>query len=185
MAEYNVRVTALAIIQLAEYEKKELRRWGRLWGCRALANRVSFTKNVRLRATVARYVLRTQTIELGPRFFRLRKERLAVLCHEAAHAAVVLKCGPTAAPHGSVWARLVKMAGYPTCRVCYARILRRHHGAPAARHTGNQTVFEHRCPVCHFRRLARRHVPTWRCPECVEAGLDGMLQITRFDRTKS
>ena len=177
-------MTALVIIQLAEYEKKELRRWGPLWGCPALARRVSVTKNPRLRATVARYVLRTQTIELGPRFFRLRQDRLAVLCHEAAHAAVVFKCGPTAAPHGSVWARLVKMAGYPTRRVRCVPTQGRHHGALTPRHNGNRTIFEHRCPVCQFLRVARRPVPTWRCPDCTQAGLDGVLQITRFDQAK-
>jgi hypothetical protein len=37
--------------------------------------------------------------------------------------------------------------------------------------------FEHRCPVCQSVRLARRRMTAWRCAECVEAGLNGVIDI--------
>ncbi len=41
-------------------------------------------------------------------------------------------------------------------------------------------MWEHQCPVCRLRRLARRPVPQWRCAACREAGLEGELVVTRI-----
>jgi ribosomal protein L37AE/L43A len=41
-------------------------------------------------------------------------------------------------------------------------------------------LFAHTCPVCQFRRIARRRVPTWRCPDCYAAGLPGDLAVERL-----
>ena len=38
--------------------------------------------------------------------------------------------------------------------------------------------FLHRCPVCDFSRVAARPVRSWRCADCVAAGLGGNLVIT-------
>jgi ribosomal protein L37AE/L43A len=38
--------------------------------------------------------------------------------------------------------------------------------------------FRHECPVCDFVRFARRRVQSWRCGDCMRAGLDGQLLIT-------
>jgi SprT-like family len=46
-------------------------------------------------------------------------------------------------------------------------------GDPAAR-----VRFAHRCPVCQTVRYARGPVHRWRCAACLDAGLDGVLEIT-------
>jgi ribosomal protein L37AE/L43A len=40
--------------------------------------------------------------------------------------------------------------------------------------------FAHTCPVCQFRRIAKRRVTTWRCPECHANGLPGDLVIEKL-----
>ncbi|MGO9037100.1 MAG: SprT-like domain-containing protein [Steroidobacteraceae bacterium] len=158
---------------------KELRAWGHLWRVPALGSLVTVAPNFRLRTTLARYVLKARTIELGPAFFRLRRRRLAVLCHEAAHAAVAIKFNLAEQPHGPIWVSLVEAAGYPA-RSTWAVPRRRVTSKRA--HVGNvrkRLVYEHRCPVCQFRRLAGRPVRVWRCPECSAAGLPAVLTVTR------
>jgi len=162
----------------------DLRAWGVLWRVPALASLVTVASNYRLHTTLARYVLKARTIELGPGFFRLRTRRLAVLCHEAAHAAVAIKLCPAEKPHGPIWVSLVEAAGYsaqPTWAVPRRRIPCKR---PDVRNARSQLVYEHRCPVCQFRRLAKRPVPAWRCPECFAAKLPGALMVTRQDIAK-
>ena len=162
----------------------DLRAWGVLWRVPELGSLVTVASNCRLRTTLARYVLKARTIELGPGFFRLRRRRLAVLCHEAAHAAVALKLSSSEKPHGPTWVSLVEAAGYsaqPTWAVPRRRVT---YNRPDVRNARSQVVYEHRCPVCQFWRLARRPVRTWRCPECSAARLPGMLTVTRKEIAK-
>lgn len=49
--------------------------------------------------------------------------------------------------------------------------------SPAAAMSAPRVLYTHTCPVCHFSRTARRAMPSWRCPECTAAGLDGELRI--------
>ena len=161
-----------------------LRTWGLLWRVPALGSLVTVESNWRLRTTIARYVLRTRTIELGPGFFRLRKRRLAVLCHEAAHAAVAFKFGPAEQPHGPIWASLVEAAGYSARRVWVVPRRRVTCNSRDGRKPRSQLVYEHRCPVCQSWRLARRPVRTWRCAECSAANLTGVLTIVHREICK-
>ena len=163
----------------AEQFAKELRAWGFLWRVPALGSIVMVAPNFRLRTTLARYVLKLRTIELGPGFFRLRRRRLAVLCHEAAHAAVALKFTAAEKPHGLIWASLVEEAGYPAQTTWALPRGRAASNRRNIRNTRKRLVYEHRCPVCQFRRLARRPVRVWRCPECLAAGLPAVLTVTR------
>ena len=39
--------------------------------------------------------------------------------------------------------------------------------------------YEHRYPVCHAARFARRRMSHWRCRECVTYGLPGVLEVSR------
>jgi ribosomal protein L37AE/L43A len=163
---------------------KELRAWGHLWHAPALGSLVTVAPNFRLRTTFARYVVKARTIELGPGFFRLRRRRLAVLCHEAAHAAVDLRFGQAEQPHGPNWASLVEAAGF-TARSTWA--VPRRRGTSKWSDIGNarkRLMYEHRCPVCQFRRLAGRPVREWRCPECSAAELPGVLTVTRKETAK-
>ncbi len=140
---------------------------------------VAFKLNPRLRSTLARWVLRTRTLELSNPFFDLPDRHREILCHELAHAIVVHEHGRSARPHGVEWQELVRKAGFaPTVR---QRSLRRRL-PPRASH-GAILAYEHRCPVCHAVRLGRRAVASWRCAECTGAGLAGELIIRVVSRS--
>ena len=96
-----------------------------------------------------------------------------VLAHVAAHRLH----GPTAKLHGPEWQALVRAAGFePRIRTRDASPAQR-----TARKGATGRIYEHRCPVCQTVRTARRPMTTWRCAECLDAGLDGALVITRRD----
>jgi predicted SprT family Zn-dependent metalloprotease len=96
-----------------------------------------------------------------------------VVCHEAAHIVAFERHGGEIRPHGPEWVRLVQAAEVParTKIPCEVEL-----SSDPPRSSG--TVYEHRCPVCHATRHAKRPVPQWRCAACVEAGLPGALRIT-------
>jgi ribosomal protein L37AE/L43A len=39
------------------------------------------------------------------------------------------------------------------------------------------TVYDHVCPVCGSSWTAKRRVSTWRCGACLDAGLEGRLEV--------
>lgn len=149
--------------------------WARLWQVRGLLRKVSLRRNSRLKSTVARWVQKAQCVELGPRFFALRSRQAEILCHELAHAAVVLKYGPGVSPHGPEWRALVEVAGFTSV----ARIKSRRRGRRQTPRAASPIAYEHRCPVCHAVRYAKRTMIGWRCVECVGIGLAGQLQISK------
>ncbi|MDX2056566.1 MAG: SprT-like domain-containing protein, partial [Gemmatimonadales bacterium] len=103
----------------------------------------------------------------------------AALCHEAAHVAAFVLHGRTVRPHGAEWASLVAAVGFDP--VVRARV-------PGARRQPGRPIgyrFEHRCPVCQSVRLARRRITTWRCAECVEAGLEGVMDIRPYPTNRA
>ena len=101
-----------------------------------------------------------------------------VLCHEAAHIAVYLKKRSSAKPHGALWKSLVSKAGFtPTTTL---EISPKVATAKAA----NRKKYLHRCPVCQATRIAGCPQPNWKCTDCVEAGLDGSLVITRMQTVR-
>ena len=109
---------------------------------------------------------------LEPRYRQLLPE---VVCHELAHIGVRMRHRRRARPHGPEWRALMEEARFPARRTIPGPGLVRD----VRRRKRQTSVFEHRCPVCQMIRKARRRVPQWRCAECVRAGLDGLLQITR------
>jgi hypothetical protein len=177
--------------------RKALRAWERLWDAPQLAASISVAFSPRLRTTLGRATPASGRVTLHAALRTGPVEHLLeVLCHEVAHIAVVRRAAaagaPRPRPHGAEWAALVRAAGFaPTTRVS-AAALRRARGAaevilprvrrPRAR---GGCVVVHACPVCHTERLARRAVPAWRCAECVAAGLDGVLVITRRERIRA
>ena len=98
-----------------------------------------------------------------------------VLCHELAHVAVHRLYGRRAKPHGPEWKSLLVKAGYEP-RV---RVVENDPRLPAA-FNKPRPRWEHRCPVCHARRVAGRLVRQWRCVACLKAGLSGKLVITKL-----
>lgn len=154
----------------------------RTWNVPREALDVEFVVNPRLRRAVARFLRKSRTIELGPRFFEESPRHEEILCHELAHAAVDFVYGTRAKAHGSEWRRLVEAAGYrPATQAVFApRASRVASGTVAkTRRSSSGAVYVHRCPVCQMVRRAKRPVPQWRCAACVAAGLAGTLQITK------
>lgn len=152
-------------------------RWAKRWRTPGLARRLVVEYSPRLRQSLARSLPSRCLVRLNPVLQRPQNAALLpeVLCHEAAHIAVFELHGPRCRPHGPEWSRLVTMAGFtPTLRLV---IDAEPQGEVSP--SSPASSYEHRCPVCQMVRFARRPVPGWRCADCVAAGLDGRLLITR------
>jgi predicted SprT family Zn-dependent metalloprotease len=150
-------------------------RWANLWSARGLQSRVSVSFSQRMRRSLGRCVPQRGVVRLNARVLRGNPELLdEVLCHELAHIATFELHGPKVRPHGPEWGALMRAAGFePRVRT------RLNRDVQAAREAADQALYEHRCPVCHMTRLARRPVRRWRCAACSVAGLEGKLVITK------
>ncbi|MEZ4416163.1 MAG: SprT family zinc-dependent metalloprotease [Gemmatimonadota bacterium] len=154
-----------------------VRQWGRRWGLPDLADHLSVRFSDRMTRSLGRCRPASGRVRLaahlqdGPA--ALLEE---VLCHEVAHVAVHQLQGRGSPPHGPIWRELVEAAGYPA----RMRAPATSTATAPSRPTGPRPRYVHRCPVCHTERMARRPVPEWRCAECLAAGLDGRLEITRL-----
>lgn len=157
-----------------------LRHWQRLWHAPGLASTASVRFSTRLHATAGRCALAKREIVLNAALLDGSPQRLLeVLCHEAAHLAAHLRYGRLPRLHGSLWAELVRKAGFEPTRRLDTR-----DALSGRREALRRQVVVHTCPVCQTRRVAKRAVPQWRCAECVAAGLPGRFAITRrADRT--
>lgn len=150
------------------------------WGCPALGSAARVEFSDRLRTAVARCnpkrgVIRLSTALLSPGNRPLLSEALT---HEAAHLAVHLLHGPKAKPHGNEWRQLIQAVGLQPR-------LRLRLPDPAdqdARPRVPRPQYEYRCPVCHSLYRSRRRDSRIRCRPCVEAGLSGLMTITRRSR---
>lgn len=142
--------------------------WGRLWGAPELAGEVRVSFSRRMASTLGRCFPARAEIRLSERLRGELGELLEeTLCHELAHFLVRRRHGPKARPHGKEWQELVERAGF----------LARTHVERVVKEPPRRPVYRHRCPVCGASRSARRRMPGWRCAECVEAGLEGRLEV--------
>ena len=156
---------------LVARSRRLFRRWSKRWGLPGLESAVTITLSTRLHRSLGRCRPAQGLITLRP---DLASSFDAVLCHEAAHVAAFILHGRTVRPHGAEWASLVAAVGFdPVVRTRMAGARPRSPRPPGYR-------FEHRCPVCQSVRLARRRMSTWRCAECVDAGLDGGMDIQLY-----
>lgn len=161
----------------ASHFRRLLRRWAKIWETAALAEQAQIEWSSRLTRTLGRAYPRQMLIRLNA---RLREPQHAtflkeVLCHEAAHLAVHILHGRDAAMHGPEWKRLVELAGYtPRTGV---------HIPELASSGASPVRYEHVCPVCHAKRIAKRRQMSWRCVACRQLGLDGKLIIQRHPAT--
>ena len=147
-------------------------RLGTLWGVRLTG--LTVVRNPRLRTTRARYVPLERRLEVSTAAARApHPER--VLIHELAHAAAVELYGRKVRPHGKEWKALIQTAE----RAGFKTSIPRPPRANSATKRRPTDRFDHVCPVCQFRRIAKRRVTTWRCPDCRAAGLPGHLAIER------
>ncbi len=153
--------------------QKWIKKWEKRWSVPGLSARLVIAYSDRLQSSWGRSSPRSFRISLHPDLRRLSARLPAVLCHEVAHIAAFVLYGDRIRPHGIEWRRLVQLAGYmPRASL---RVPRPKRGPVRTR--PSQILYEHRCPVCQFRRLGKRPCPSWRCADCVAAGLDGRFVI--------
>jgi len=167
-----------------------LRRLATVWKALELVD-IPVVLNPRLSRTLGRLLARPWRIEIGPRAIVSSKRLREVVTHEAAHAALAVKAGPTLAPHGPEWRELMALADYPNAKGAYWRCHKGAGRSPQQKQQQKQRpkprtpasiAYDHWCPVCQSSRLGRRPVKAWRCAACVAAGLDETLEITRRAR---
>ncbi|MBW2273116.1 MAG: SprT-like domain-containing protein [Deltaproteobacteria bacterium] len=84
--------------------------------------------------------------------------------------------GAALRPHGREWKALMRRAGFaPRARIPEAQL-----PAAARARTAAGLRWDHSCPLCGARRIARRRMPQWRCRACREAGLAGELVMVEL-----
>jgi predicted SprT family Zn-dependent metalloprotease len=135
--------------------------------------------NKRLRTTLARWIPPEDVIQVSPAAAERGQNVLRqIVAHEAAHVVVWDRYGRRVRPHGPEWVELMRSAGTEP-RAALMRCGERYHrNAPNFR-------FRHFCPVCHFERIAKRRVASWRCPECHAIGLPGRLNVEQIPAANS
>ena len=147
------------------------------WACPALSSGVRVEFSGRLRTALGRCspkggVIRLSTALLAPGNRPLLSEALT---HEAAHLAVHLLHGPNAKPHGIEWRQLMQSVGLePRLRLRLPEPVTQDALPRVPR-----SQYEYRCPVCQSTYRSRRRDSRIRCRPCVEAGLGGLMTITR------
>lgn len=148
--------------------------WASAWSVTDLASMVRVGFSDRLTRALGRCTPETGSIRLNRKLSKTNHEILReVLCHEVAHIAVWRLYGRSARPHGAEWRELVALAGYEP-RVKWVRM---PGSLSVRRPTGEFTSYEHVCPVCGSSWTAKRRVSTWRCGACLDAGLEGRLEV--------
>jgi len=153
--------------------------WSRAWGCPNLPYEIVVSPNHRLTRTLARYRRDTRSIEVGRRFFELKARQAEILAHEMAHAAVDILYGHCITTHGPEWKALMRTAGFTP-----ATHLLVPQAKPAMTRNSTSFRYTHRCPICHSVRTSSRPVRAWRCRRCVEAGLEGNLEVEKKAATR-
>jgi predicted SprT family Zn-dependent metalloprotease len=158
---------------------KALSSWMNLWAVPGLENEITLEFSSRMTRSLGRCDPTRRTIRISRLVADAGDELLReVLCHEAAHVAAVELHGPRVRPHGAEWKGLMRLAGLPP----RARIpIDELPPAFVLQAISRRPRWEHRCAVCDAVRTAGRPVRNWRCVRCVEAGLSGMILITRLD----
>ena len=166
-------------IELEKY-RELLTRWTREWGIPELADSIECQWSSRFRTTLGRAYVERNFIRLHRRLQDPSEEPLLreVLCHEAAHIAAFHLFGAAAAGHSQQWRKLVETAGFEP------RLFHREEATQAEEDVSRTTArrrdtvcYEHVCPVCQSKRIAKRAQPRWRCVPCQDAGLAGELVI--------
>jgi len=159
-----------------EEVRASLVEWAAAWNLPGLERRVRVTFSARFHSSVGRCSPAKGEIRLASFLLAASASALReALCHEAAHAAAYEIHGRGVKPHGAEWRALMRAAGFEPRVSMPASLL-----PDVLDHPRRATnLWEHRCPVCHASRLARRPVRRWRCASCREAGLKGVLVINR------
>ena len=150
-----------------------IRKWEKTWGLLGLSDRVTVIFSERLRKSWGRSIPRLYRISLHLSLRRTSSKLPLVLCHEVAHIAAYHLYGDRILPHGREWRHLVMQVGFiPQTKL----------HTPTMAISGNKyletKLYEHTCPVCQFRRIAKRPCYSWLCGDCASAGLEGKMIIS-------
>ena len=164
-------------IQLVALAARPLERCAAAWNEPLLTERLTIALGHRLRRSLGRCYPERGLVRIAPVVLALPAElQEEIVCHEAAHLVVYARHGRGRLPHGAEWGDLMREAGIaPRARIHVADAAAA--GALAAER--RPALYEHRCPVCHATRLARRRMTRWRCRACVMAGLPGLLEVSQ------
>ena len=158
----------------SDASKKRASGWIRQWRVPTLLRQISVRRNNLLRTTVARWCEKMKCLELGPKFFKMTGRQDEILCHELAHAAAVQIHGRGVSPHGPEWRALVAAAGFSPRSALKA-------SKSSVQVSRGSSWYEHRCPVCHAVRFAKKPMMQWGCAECSQQGLASLLKITKLE----
>lgn len=172
----NRRVpTRVAAPPLEHPYREWLTQWASLWSVPDLPSKTHIVFSRRLTAALGRCTPQSGSIRLNPGLLEAPTETLReVVCHEAAHVAAWLLHGRRARPHGPEWKDLMRLAGYePHVRWAEGSV-----PLGVRRRRPSTLTYVHACPVCGASWSAKRRVSRWRCAACLDAGLDGKLEIT-------
>jgi predicted SprT family Zn-dependent metalloprotease len=147
------------------------------WNEPGLATRLTLAVGQRLERSLGRCYPERGLVRIAAFVLDLPSElRDEIISHEAAHLVVFERHGRRQRPHGAEWKALMRSLGLaPRVRIQLAPA----EAALAARAGAARVLYEHRCPVCHAARLARRRMSRWRCRECVTVGLLGLLEVSQ------
>ena len=102
-----------------------------------------------------------------------------VIVHEVAHLVTYDMVGTAQPPHGPLWQSIVCENGYKP----KLKLRLNQYGDLANLKENEPAKYVHTCPVCQNQRVAKRRMRRWRCDECIALGLDGELEITKWEST--
>ena len=124
----------------------------------------------------ARSLIRINAILANPPNVQYLKE---VIVHEVAHLLAYDMVGTAQPPHGPLWQSIVRENGYQP----KLKLRLNEFGDLAHLKEGETAKYVHKCPICQNQRVAKRRMRRWRCDECLTLGLDGELEITKWEST--
>lgn len=138
-------------------------------------NDLTIEWSARLRRNLAITYPKRSLIRVNEDLSILKNRKLLpeVLVHELAHLAAYLESGLDSPPHGDIWKKHVKQAGYQP------RIALALEVTSSKESNKSAVVYIHTCPVCQCTRLAKRRMNRWKCVRCREDGLTGQLVIRK------
>jgi predicted SprT family Zn-dependent metalloprotease len=159
-------------VSLEQYNFQKLNSLEEIWGVPNQLSQINFEWNPKLRVTLGiaypkRNLVRLNIILQQPELAHLLEE---VVCHEVAHIAAYHLHGPKIKIHGPEWRDLIIKAGFQP-RTTLSSDFIQQPLAPSSHQ------YAHTCLVCQSSRLSAKPQPKWRCAECQEAGLDGVLRM--------
>jgi len=163
--------------QLVDSGAPVVARCAEVWNEPGLSARLTLVVGQRLERSLGRCYPGRGLVRIAPFVLDLPAQlRDEIICHEAAHLVIFERHGRGSRPHGTEWKDLMRRIGLtPRVRIQLAPA----EATLCARPGPARVLYEHRCPVCHAFRFARRRMSQWRCRECVTVGLSGLLEVSR------